>query len=114
VGGEQYVTAYRSLPLITPGSAAIALKNPAQPMPLRAEFYIPPNAPARRITLLLDGKEIAPRTYPGPGSWSLESKPVRGESDSAMAEIIVDKTFRAPGDTRDLGVVLIGVGFGGK
>jgi 4-amino-4-deoxy-L-arabinose transferase-like glycosyltransferase len=96
------------------GSAAIALKNPAQPMPLRAEFYIPPNAPARRITLLLDGKEIAPRTYPGPGSWSLESKPVRGESDSAMAEIIVDKTFRAPGDTRDLGVVLIGVGFGGK
>jgi adenylate cyclase len=27
VGGEQYVTAYRSLPLITPGSAAIALQR---------------------------------------------------------------------------------------
>lgn len=94
------------------GSAAIALKNPTEPMPLRAEFYIPPNAPARRVSLLLDGKEVATRTYPGPGSWSLESKPVKGESEFAMAEIAVDKTFQAPGDTRDLGVVLIGVGFG--
>jgi 4-amino-4-deoxy-L-arabinose transferase-like glycosyltransferase len=96
------------------GSAAIALKNPTEPMPLRAEFYIPPNAPARRVTLLLDGKEVATRSYPSPGSWSLESKPVRGESEFAMAEIAVDKTFRAPGDERDLGVVVIGVGFGGK
>jgi hypothetical protein len=66
------------------------------------------------VTLLLDGKEIASKTYPGPGSWTLESKPVRGENDFAMAEIAVDKTFQAPGDTRDWGVVLMGVGFAGK
>jgi hypothetical protein len=95
-------------------SAAITLKNPKEPAPLRAEFYIPPNAPARRVTLLLDGKEIATQTYPGPGSWSLESKPVRGENDFAIAEIQVDKTFQAPQDKRDLGVVLIGVGFARK
>jgi hypothetical protein len=96
------------------GSAAITLRNPTDPMPLRAEFYIPPNAPARRVTLLLDGKEVATRAFPGPGNWSLESKPVRGENDFAVAEVAVDKTFQAPSDKRDLGVVLIGVGFGRK
>jgi hypothetical protein len=95
-------------------SAAITLKNPTESAPLRAEFYIPANAPARRVTLLLDGKEVASRIYPGPGSWFLESKPVRGENDFAMAEIQVDKTFQAPADSRDLGVVLIGVGFARK
>ena len=95
-------------------TAAIALKNPQDPTPLRAEFYIPPNAPARRVTLLLDGKEMASITCPGPGSCSLESRPVRGENDFAIAEIAVDKTFHAPADSRDLGVVLIGVGFGRK
>jgi hypothetical protein len=95
-------------------SAAMTLKNPAAPMSLRAEFYIPPNAPARTVALLLDGKVVASKTYPGLGSWSLESKPVRGESDFAVVEITVDKTFQSPPDTRELGVVLMGVGFGGK
>jgi hypothetical protein len=95
-------------------SAAITLKNPTDPTPLRAEFYIPPNAPARRVTLLLDGKEVATRAFPGPGSWSLESEPVRGENDFAVAEVAVDKTFQAPSDKRDLGVVLVGVGFARK
>jgi 4-amino-4-deoxy-L-arabinose transferase-like glycosyltransferase len=95
-------------------SAAITLKNPAEPMPLRAEFYIPPNAPARTVALLLDGKVVASKTYPGLGSWSLESTPVRGDSDFAVVEITVDKTFQSPPDMRELGVVLMGVGFGGK
>ena len=30
---------------------------------------------------------------------------------TAMIGIAVDRTFNAPGDNRDLGVVLIGVGF---
>jgi hypothetical protein len=29
-------------------------------------------------------------------------------------EITVDTTFQSPPDTRELGVVLMGVGFGGK
>jgi hypothetical protein len=28
-----------------------------------------------------------------------------------MVEVRVDQTFRAPGDQRDLGVVLLGIGF---
>ena len=89
-------------------SAIILLKPPAAPSNLRAEFYIPPNAKARQITLLLDGRQVAQRTFPGPGLYTLTSDAaVSGES----AEVRVDQTFTAPGDQRALGMVLIGVGF---
>jgi hypothetical protein len=86
----------------------VILKRPAVPRKLRAEFYIPPNARARQVTLLLDGREVASHTYPGPGPYTLVSaEPLQG----ATVEIRVDRTFTAPGDQRPLGMVLIGVGF---
>ncbi|HEY1496968.1 MAG TPA: hypothetical protein VGF49_20580 [Candidatus Solibacter sp.] len=89
-------------------SASVVLKSPSAPKRLRAEFYIPPNARAREVTLLLDGREVAKRTYPGPGPYTLETyEPLQGTS----AEIRVDQTFTAPGDKRALGMVLTGVGF---
>ena len=45
----------------------VVLKNPAVPKKVSAEFYIPPNAPARQVTLLLDGREVASHTYAGTG-----------------------------------------------
>ena len=89
-------------------SAAVVLKRPAVPQKLRVEFYISPNAKAREVTLLLDGRQVATRTYPGPGPYKLESAgPLQGES----VEIRVDQTFTVPGDQRALGMVLIAVGF---
>jgi hypothetical protein len=86
----------------------VILKRPAVPRKLRAEFYIPPNARARQVTLLLDGREVASHTYPGPGPYTLVSaEPLQG----ATVEIRVDRTFTAPGDQRPLGMVLISVGF---
>jgi hypothetical protein len=86
----------------------VILKSPAVPRKLRAEFYIPPNARARQVTLLLDGRAVASHTYPGSGSYTLVSaEPLQG----ATVEIRVDRTFTAPGDRRPLGMVLIGVGF---
>jgi hypothetical protein len=86
----------------------VILKSPAVPRKLRAEFYIPPNARARQVTLLLDGREVASHTYPGSGSYTLVSaEPLQG----ATVEIRVDRTFTAPGDRRPLGMVLIGIGF---
>ena len=86
----------------------VILKSPAVPRKLRAEFYIPPNARARQVTLLLDGREVASHTYPGPGPYTLVSaEPLQG----ATVEIRVDRTFTASGDRRPLGMVLIGVGF---
>ena len=83
-------------------------QEPRSPKKLRAEFYIPPNATARQVTLLLDGREVASRTFPGPGPYTLTSaEAVQGGS----VEIRVDQTFTAPGDQRALGMVLMGVGF---
>jgi hypothetical protein len=89
-------------------AGVVVLKSPAVPRKLRAEFYLPPNARARQVTLLLDGREVASQTYPGPGAYSLTSaEPLQGTT----VEIRVDRTFTAPPDKRALGMVLIGVGF---
>jgi hypothetical protein len=89
-------------------SALIALKEPVSPKVLRAEIFVPDNAKARQLTLLLNSKEVASKTLPGPGRHTIDSpQPVRGST----VEIRVDQTFRASGDQRDLGVVLLGVGF---
>jgi hypothetical protein len=88
-------------------SGVIALKSPAAAAPLRVVFRIPDNAPARKVTLILDGREVASHTYAAPGAYELESPPVRGST----LKIDVDRTFTAPPDTRDLGIVLIGAGF---
>ena len=92
-------------------SGLVALANPPAALPLRAAFTIPPQARARRVTLLLDGREVASQTYPAPGTYTLESPPLRAAGAVAMVEIAIDQTFFAPGDSRELGIVLTGVGF---
>ena len=89
-------------------AGVVILKRPAVPRKLRAEFYLPPNAKARQVTLLLDGREVASHTYPGPGPYTLTSTEAL---QGTTVEIRVDRTFTAPGDQRALGMVLIGVGF---
>ena len=89
-------------------AGVVILKSPAVPRKLRAEFYLPPNARARQVTLLLDGREVASHDYPGPGAYTLvSSEALQGTT----VEIRVDRTFTAPGDRRALGMVLIAVGF---
>jgi len=93
-------------------SAVVAVKNPAEPRKLRVVFYISDKAPARRLTLSLDGRPVASQSYPGPGSYALETAGMlAGTGESAAVGIDVDRTFTTPGDKRELGVVLIGVGF---
>jgi len=92
-------------------SAVVALASPPAALPLRAMFTIPPQARARRVALLLDGREVASQTYPAPGTYTLESPPVLAAGAVAIAEIAVDQTFFAPPDSRELGMVLTGVGF---
>lgn len=92
-------------------SAVVVLVNPASALPLRASFYISDKAPARRVSLLLDGREVAAASFSGPGLHALASPPVRGSGATATVEIDVDRTFVDPPDTRELGVVLSGIGF---
>lgn len=93
-------------------SAVVVLKNPSAPARLRVEFYISDKAPARHIALSLDGREVAAQTYLAAGVHSLDSaQSLQGAGESAAVEIDVDRTFSVAGDKRELGVVLIGVGF---
>jgi len=54
---------------------------------------------------------VASQTYSAPGDYVLGSSPVLPAGPSTTVEIHVDQTFSAPPDTRELGIVLLGVGF---
>jgi hypothetical protein len=92
--------------------AVVALKAPSRALALEATFYIPENAPARRVQLLANGNVVAEEAFPGPGEYTLRSsRPFEAASGFVNAALEVDRTFRVPGDVRDLGVVLKGIGF---
>jgi hypothetical protein len=92
-------------------SAVVVVKSPQSAMPLSVTFYISDQARARKVTLLLDDREVVSQGYAKPGAYTLTSAPVKPAGATAMVRIEVDRTFHAPGDDRDLGVVLIGLGF---
>jgi Dolichyl-phosphate-mannose-protein mannosyltransferase len=91
----------------TSGRAVILLKRPAEPKRLRVVFTIHDHAPARKITVQLDGAQVAEQTYAGPGRYVLETPPVSGQA----VTIVADKTFSVPGDIRELALILAEVGF---
>jgi hypothetical protein len=92
-------------------SATVVVKAPQTAALLAVNFTIPAPARARRVTLLMDGTPVATEGYPGPGTYKLETKPIRPAGNTAEVEIRVDRTFSAPPDTRELGIVLSAVGF---
>jgi hypothetical protein len=92
-------------------SAAVVLRSPASAKPVSVNFYISDQARARRVTLLLDDRELISQSYARPGAYTLTSPPLKPAGATAIVGVEVDQTFHAPGDDRDLGVVLIGVGF---
>ena len=92
-------------------AATVILKSPTAPTPLRAAFTIHPKSTARRVRLLLDGREAAVQTYARPGTYELASPPLQPAGPTAVVSLEVDATFTALPDTRELGVVLSGIGF---
>ncbi|MGH9645387.1 MAG: glycosyltransferase family 39 protein, partial [Bryobacteraceae bacterium] len=89
----------RASALLIPKSAAVEVV-----------LYIPQQAPARHVQLLVDGQLVAEDTFNGPGSYKL-SAPFQSSNPTATVTVTVDKTFTAPGDRRHLGVVITGLGF---
>jgi hypothetical protein len=92
-------------------SAVVLLKSPAQALPVEAVFTIPDPAPARRVQLWLDGREIASQKYNGPGAYTLESPPQMPAGPAATVMLTIDRTFSVPGDHRELGMVVSAIGF---
>ncbi|MBM3747726.1 MAG: glycosyltransferase family 39 protein [Acidobacteria bacterium] len=91
--------------------AVLLLKAPPAPAPLRVTLFIPDQAPARRVTLSVDGRTVAEQLYPRPGSYTLVSAPLALSGPTATVTLTVDKTFSVPGDHRRLGLILSEVGF---
>jgi hypothetical protein len=92
-------------------SATLLLKPPAEPTPLVVHFVIADQSPAREVKLSLDGREIASQRFDGPGRHFLASPPQQPGGASVQVTITVDKTFSVQGDSRDLGIILLRVGF---
>jgi len=90
--------------------ASVLLKTPEKATAVEVVFRIPENAPARHVQLLVDGQLVAEDTFAGPGSYKLTA-PIHLSNTSATVTVTVDKTFTAPGDRRQLGVVITGLGF---
>lgn len=89
--------------------AEILLKNPSPSATATIQFYIPDAAPARTVTLSIDGQVIATQTYGAPGSYTLTTNSIKNPRESVTLTITVDKTFSAPGDRRELGMILLQV-----
>ncbi|MGH9612659.1 MAG: hypothetical protein ACRD4P_06230, partial [Bryobacteraceae bacterium] len=93
------------------GTAVLLLKSPPQPLPVKASFFIPPQAIPCHVALLLDGKLIAEQTFLQSGAVTLISPPQRPANASTTLTVAVAKTFSVPGDNRQLGLVLNAAGF---
>ncbi len=96
----------------TSGVAMVMLVSPPDPQPLHASILVPDNAPARKISLMLDGRMIHAQILPGPGMYRIVSSPQKAAGATSVASLQVDRVFQAPGDSRQLGVVLFDLGWG--
>jgi len=93
------------------GEAVFQLKAPEGPARLEVLLYLPPQAAARKVLLSLDNATVAEAVLASPGEHSILTGALKPAGPSALVRIRVDRTFRAPGDQRDLGVILTAVGF---
>lgn len=89
--------------------ATVLLKVPAKSKSLRVEFFIPPDAPARHMELLVDGKPVGEASEQ-PGAHRLEVL-LQPSASEATITLRVDKTHTVPPDGRALGVIITGLGF---
>jgi 4-amino-4-deoxy-L-arabinose transferase-like glycosyltransferase len=89
--------------------AVVILKSKANAGRVVASFFLPPNAPARRVRLDAAGV-VVERKFPGPGAYEL-SADIPAATDTLTVTISVDQTFSVPGDVRTLGMVVQGIGF---
>ncbi|MBL8218574.1 MAG: glycosyltransferase family 39 protein [Bryobacterales bacterium] len=93
------------------GKSVILLKPPAVESPIDIELFLPDAATATRLSVTLDGKRIHEAQLPSKGVQKITTPPVKGEGDSAVLTLEVDRTFQIPGDIRTLGLILSAAGF---
>jgi hypothetical protein len=95
----------------TAKDATVLLKVPANATRLTASVYMLASAAARHISLSANGRVLAQGNLPAADVVFSISAPAPQGSSSLAVTLSVDKTFSVPGDARDLGVKVIGIGF---
>jgi hypothetical protein len=91
----------------TSGKAVLLLKPPSSPKPIRVKLHVHDLSPARKLTISVDGVPALEQAIPGPGTFTYETKPISGSA----VTLEFDKTFSPQGDARQLGVILMEVGY---
>ena len=75
-----------------------------------ATIYIPAAAKARKIRLEWNGQLLTEQTYTKDGLYTITAKSIKTGTQQGVLTIECDKTFQSPGDTRELGLILIEAG----
>lgn len=91
------------------GRAVFLLNAPAAGDVFHCQIYLSDAAPARHIVVRLGDHVGIDKVLPGPGTYDLTA-PAEVAAPTVVT-VQLDKTFRAPGDSRDLGAVLNAIGF---
>lgn len=89
--------------------ARMLLKAPENPGSLEIAIYLPDNAPARRLGVSVNAAPAIEETIPGPGLRTFMIPAPAAKMFTVGLD--VDKTFTVPGDARQLGLVIRGIGF---
>ncbi len=85
----------------------VILKVPQAAARFEMTFAIPEAAPARRVTVAVDGISIANQPYPGPGRYVLSAPVTPPGRPAVEVTIAVDQAFQPPGaDRRRLGMIV--------
>lgn len=91
--------------------AAFRLVAPAAPVRLAALVFLPAQAPGRVLRLELEGKVVAELAVAGEGAQRIESAVLAPDPGPVTVTLTIDRGFRAAGDSRELGLILRGIGF---
>jgi len=96
----------------TAGKAILLLKAPPAPSRLEAEFRVHDLGAGMRVRMLADGRLVAEQTYARGGQYKLgPAGTVTAQGTSTAVTLVADPPIRAPGDSRELGIVLLSVGY---
>jgi hypothetical protein len=92
-------------------TSAFRLHTPPNPARFAAQLFVPPQVTPCTVTVSVNGSVIATAKYPASGRYELSGSIAGALPESVTATLTADRTFRAPHDARDLGLVLIAIGF---
>ncbi len=77
----------------------------------RIQFFVPDEAPGRRVEIRLDGDVVIDRRMEQTGGQSFEAEVTVTPGATVRLTIAIDETYSPPGDDRDLGMIVNEFGF---